>query len=135
MKTFFEKKIESQTERLTQSSVECTLLQKKCDDQDRELHEFRNKLTEKQQSTESHLSSITAQLIDREDQMTKVQDESSRRLIAIEQLEKELCTLQQRHDSAIKEVGRLESRLQAYQIDFQNDNKMLEIEVSLNSIN
>jgi hypothetical protein len=49
--------------------------------------------------------------------------------MAIEQLEKELQSLQQRHDSAIKEIGRLESRLQTDQYDYQHENDILKSEV------
>ena len=55
---------------------------------------------------------------------------SSRRLMAIEQLEKELQSLQQRHDSAIKEIGRLESRIQTDQYDYQHENDILKSEVN-----
>jgi hypothetical protein len=50
-------------------------------------------------------------------------------LIAIEQLEKELQCLQQRHDSAIKEIGRLESKLQTGHFDFQHEAEILKSEV------
>lgn len=50
--------------------------------------------------------------------------------MAIEQLEKELVTLQTRHDSAIKEIGCLESRLQSHHYDSKNEAEMLKVEVS-----
>jgi len=50
-------------------------------------------------------------------------------MAAMEQLEKELMSVAGRYESAIKEIGRLESRLQSHQYDFHNDSKMLELEI------
>ena len=126
--------VTSQAEKITQATSESSMLKMKCETQERELNNFRCKLNESQMNSSTHLTSITAQLVDREDQLNKCQDESSRRLIAIEQLERELMNLQTRHDSAIKEIGRLESKLQSHQLDFVNDNKMLESEVSVDLV-
>jgi hypothetical protein len=51
------------------------VLRKKCEEQDKELANFRYKLNESQLNSNSHLTSITAQLVDREDQLNKVQEE------------------------------------------------------------
>ena len=47
----------------------------------------------------------------------------------IQQLENDIITLNRRNDSAIEEIGRLESRLQSQQIDLQNENDLLNNEV------
>jgi hypothetical protein len=57
--------------------METTNLKKICDEQEKELLNFRNQLNENQLNSNSHLNSITAQLIEREDQLNKIQDEVS----------------------------------------------------------
>lgn len=52
-----------------------------------------------------------------------------RRQSLIEKLEKELEIVKSRHESAIQEIGRLESRIQTQQVDSKNDNEILNSEV------
>ena len=47
----------------------------------------------------------------------------------IEKLDKELEIVKSRHESAVQEIGRLETRLQAHQYDSKNDNEVLNNEV------
>lgn len=49
----------------------------------------------------------------------------------IDQLESELNQQKRRYESAIQEIGRLESKLQTHQFDFTNENDILNEEVSL----
>ena len=50
-------------------------------------------------------------------------------MLIIEQLENQLSIAQCRHDAAIQEIGRLESRLQTHQFDAKNENEILKTEV------
>lgn len=68
-------KLDDQSDKLSQASHEASMLKKKCEEQDKELANFRYKLNENQLSSNSHLNSITSQLVDREDQLSKVQEE------------------------------------------------------------
>ncbi len=47
-----------------------------------------------------------------------------------QQLESEIEMVKKSHESAIEELGRLESRIQNQQFDFQNSNSLFECEVS-----
>ena len=62
-------------DKINQVSIEASHLKQICDEQEKELFKFRNQLNENQMSSNSHLNSMSAQLIDREDQINKVQDE------------------------------------------------------------
>lgn len=64
-----------QEDKLSQVSSEVTLFKRKCDEQEKELCKFRNQLSETQINSNSHLTSITGQLIEREDLIAKLQDE------------------------------------------------------------
>lgn len=52
----------------------------------------------------------------------------------IQQLEGDVSSLQRRNDSAIEEIGRLESRLQSQQIELQTENELLNTEVCFYSL-
>lgn len=54
-----------------------------------------------------------------------------RRQSLVEKLEKELEIVKSRHESAIQDIGRLESRLQTQQVDSKNDSEILNSEVIL----
>ncbi len=122
-------RLDTQLEKLTQAAQEIAQLKNKCDDQDRALKDYQTRLADKLQGSEAHLASLTGQLVEREDQLVRVGDESARRLAAIEQMEREMAALEARHDTAVKEIGRLESRVQSQQLDFKNDSKIMEIEM------
>ena len=53
----------------------------------------------------------------------------TRNLLVIEKLDKELSAIQKRHDLALQEIGRLESRLQTHQHDHKNESDVLRREV------
>jgi hypothetical protein len=57
--------------------------------------------------------------------------QNARRMILIQKLESELKDTQQRYESAIKEVCRLESRLQTNQFDHMSENEVLNKEVKI----
>ncbi len=122
-------RLETQLDKLTQYSQEIAQLKKKCDDQERDLKDCHAKLNENVQGSEVHLNSLTGQLLEREDQLARSSEESARRLTVIEQLEREIGALEARHDAAVKEIGRLESRVQSHQMDFKNETKIMEIEM------
>lgn len=56
-------------------------------------------------------------------------------MFVIEKMENELNALQRRHDNAIQEIGRLESKLQTFHLDSQNENDLLKQEVHILAIN
>ncbi len=46
-----------------------------------------------------------------------------------QQLESELNMVKKSHESAIEEIGRLESRIQSQKLDYQSSNELLDCEV------
>ena len=122
----------------------------KFDEREKELHKFKMQIEQNEYDAKNRLSIVNSQLIDREDYLNRLQDEviydrfkaflqyeayendkmqNSRRLLLIEQLEKDNDALKRRHDAAIQEIGRLESRIQTCQYDSKNETDVLNSEV------
>ena len=64
-----------QVEQIEQSSSDMLTLKSKCDEQEKELEKFRAQLNKTELCSSSHITSITAQLIDKEETVNKLHSE------------------------------------------------------------
>ncbi len=122
-------KLTKQLEEIDKCSKESTQYKIKSEEQEKEIGRLRQELNRAENSTSNSLSSLNSQIKDKEEQVNKLQADMSRRLTNIEKLEGDFNALQRRYDSAIQEIGRLESKLQTTQIDSQNENDLLKDEL------
>lgn len=68
-------KIAKQLEQIDQSTLDVLNYKARCDEQEKELEKFRSQLTEKEINSNTQLSNIAAQLVDREDYLNKLHAE------------------------------------------------------------
>ena len=62
-------------EQIEQTSLDLLSMRAKCDDQEKELEKYRAQLNKNEICTHSHITSITAQLIDKEETVNKLHSE------------------------------------------------------------
>ena len=121
-------KIYHQLEIIDKNTVDLLNIKSKCEEKEIELEKFRTELN-KNDINFSQINSITAQLCSKEEHVNQLQEDNSHRLKIIENLQADLRELNHRHESAIQEIGRLESKLQTHNYDFRNENDIIKSEV------
>lgn len=116
-------KLSHQLEIIDKNTVDLLNIKSKCEEKEIELEKFRSQLNK------NDINSIAAQLYSKEEHVNQLYEDNCQRLKIIENLQADLRDLNHKYESAIQEIGRLESKLQTHNYDFRNENEIIKSEV------